>query len=670
VLQAVSRVVRRTTLVGVVALSLQACGGGGGGGGSPNPVIGTSSFKTNENVALTTSLTATDPGNSSVTFAQTSNPTSGTVSGFTSAGAFVYTPNPKFTGSDSFGVTATDANGHATTGTVSITVTVDTPPTANNTIVRVDGSGLASINVLANANDPDKDPLTVSIVTQPPDQSAGVATVNSDGTISLANLSNFKGVTRFTYQVKDPSGKTANATAVIFVGDDPFRAAFVGDSPGNGSNEVYLTDFAADPVVETAATRGNLRLAGFAISDNGSTIVYRTQDTTSAANTSLSLVKTSAPTQATTIALPSGTVPIADANGKDQFVVSPDGQWIAMIAGQGNLNSLYVVNIAQPGTVSQIQPTGSTAAQSPVFSLDSKSIYFLATGSSPGTHLSVYFASLSTPLSSPIASTLISALADTGTQSDGVTAFSVSPDQTRILLQAIRGGKSAVLYVNAANPAVEIPINDNVLGQSVGASTVGLPAGRGGSSTVAKVAYVVEGVSLTHPAGIYVADVSSTPTPLLEVQSSTAQIIGLRPDDGAFLYSDGNGSVAEAVTTSTPGITGVGGGDFGWYDSTGNIVLLHQSSPFPKLSATERGSFGTSNGVGTSSLAVDYNDVSGFDRGVAVIGQGPTSGTAPTEATLQLVNALAPQALFPLASFNSPLALTSYSSKIVAAAAQ
>ena len=647
---------RKGFAVGLV-VCVSACGGGGGGG-SPNPVLGKLSFTTNENVALTTSVTATDPGGGQVTFAQTGNPTSGTVSGFTPAGMFTYTPNANFTGSDSFAIQATDAAGNKTAGSVAITVTVNQPPTATNTILRADGTALAKINVLQNANDPDKDPLTVTILDQPP-VGAGTASVNSDGSVSLAGLSGFKGLTHFTYRVTDPSGAKVDKAAAIFVGTDPFRAAFVGDAAGNGSNEVYLTDFAADPVVMTAATQGNLRLKGFAVSDSGATIVYRTEDTTSPATTSLSFVKTATPTQSTSIPLPAGTVPVLAGTSSDQFVVSPDGQWIAVIAGQGNSDSLYVVNIATPSVVSQIQPAGAAFATLPTFSLDSKNIYFLATSAAGGAHKSLYYASLS----SPAQTTLMSALSDPATTSDDVSNYSVSPDQLRILLQAVRGGKSGVFFVDARHPGAENQINEPVVGQSVGGTTIGLPGGKGGSTTVSRVVYEVQGVSLTHPPGIYVAEVSLTPNPRLAIQNSSALVIGLRPDDAAFLYTDG-AQVSEAVI-DTPGSQSAGGGYGGWYDSTGNIVLLTQHLPYQALASTSRGAFGTTNSVGTTSLAVDYTDVSGFDHGVAIIGQGPTSGTPPTTSQLQIVSALAPRGLLPLASFQSPLQLTSYSSKVV-----
>jgi hypothetical protein len=275
----------------VVAGWIAAVAACGGGGGSPNPVLGTLSFTTNQSVALNGTLTATDPGNSAVTFTRTSEPKSGTAT-VAAGGQFTYTPNPGFFGNDSFGVRASDAAGNITAGTVN--VTQDRAPTATNTILRADGAALAAVKVLQNASDPDNDPLTVTIPDQPP-AGLGLVSVNSDGSLAISGLSAFKGVTHFTYQVTDPAGQTAKASAAVFVGTDPFRASFIGDAPANGSNEVYLTDFAADPVVMTAATKGNLHLKGYAISDNGATIAYRTEDASNSANTSLSFVKTRRP---------------------------------------------------------------------------------------------------------------------------------------------------------------------------------------------------------------------------------------------------------------------------------------------------------------------------------------------------------------------------------------
>jgi Tol biopolymer transport system component len=653
----------REPLNGVIAAMIvfcvAACGGGGGSGNSsPNPLLGTLAFSTNENVALPGHLTVTDPAGGAVTFSQVGNPASGTVTGFTAAGAFVYKPNANFTGSDSFKIEATDASGHTTMGTVSITVTVNQPPAANNTIIRADGTALADINVLGNASDPDKDPLTVTIVDP---ALVGTASVNPNGSVSITALpSGFKGLTRFKYQVTDPSGASAVAWAAVFVGADPFRAAFVVDAAGNGSYEVYLTDFAANPVKLTTATQGNLRLKGFAISDNGAAVVYRTQDTTNAATTSLSFVQTATPTTQA-IPLPGGTVPVTDASGKDQFVVSPDGNWIAMIAGQASISSLYVLNVTNPTVVSQILPTGAVYATHPTFTPDSKNIYFLAAGVANGAGKSLYFAALN----NPSATTLVSAASDPA-KNDDISAYSVSSDQTRIVAQAIRNGGVGLFFIDPAHLQTENQLNEVPgFGRSITTSTVGLLPGNGGSTTLMHVAYDVGDSSNPDSVGIYVADVPPATPPSPQFVAPLEQVIGFSPDDTRLLYTD-TAQVFEIA--SGPGNTGtqLGEGTQAWYDSTGNVVLLQKplASGGSTLAYNTR-PFATPQPVTPSSIAAYDVDVSGFSEGVVILGQASSSGAAPTTTNLQIVNALAPDHPFALMSLESPLQLTSYVSKVV-----
>jgi hypothetical protein len=626
-------------------------------------------FSTNENVALQAALSATDPSGSPVTFAEVSGPKSGTLSGFTPAGQFIYTPNRNFTGNDSFTVTATDAAGHATTGTISITVTVNQPPSATDTVVRADPDASGTSTVKLAATDPDKDPLTVTVT--PNSTLVGTATVNGDGTVSIAGLGGFKGLTRFDYTVTDPSGATATGHAAVFVGADPFRAAFVADAAGNGSYEVYLSNFAGSPTAVTNATQGTLRLKGFAISDNGATVVYRTQDTNNAATTGLTFVETATPATPVAIPLPAGAVPVPDASGKDQFVVSPDGHWIAVIAGQGSTNALYVVNVSQPTVVTPIVPAAAVYATNPTFTVDSKNIYFLATSVPSGASKSLYMAALS----NPAVIVLVSAPSDPA-KSDDVFAYSVALDQSRIAEQANRSGGVGLFFIDPSHLGVEMQINQTLsFGQSIplGSSTIGLAPGLGGSPNLKRVAYRVENPANAPPAdidGVYVAEVSATPNPRSVVRLD--EVIGLRPDDAALLYTD-NAQVFEAVIDSgTPGQQ-LGLGIKGWYDSTGGIVLLQNplslGAPLASgstLSATVRGSFGTTQQVGTSSMAAYYVDVSGFSQAaVAIIGEGPATGAVPTAATLEIVNALAPAAVYRMTPYQSPLALTSYASKVV-----
>jgi hypothetical protein len=643
----------------VIVFCVAACGGGGGGGSSSNPSLGTLVFSTNENVALPGHLTATDPAGGAVTFSQVGNPASGTVTGFTAAGAFVYTPNANFTGSDSFKIEATDAGGHATMGMVSITVTVNQPPVASNTIIRADGTALASINVLANASDPDKDPLSVTIADP---ALVGTASVNPDGSVSITALpSGFKGLTRFKYQVTDPSGASAVAWAAVFIGADPFRAALVADAAGNGSYEVYLADFAANPIKMTTATQGTLRLQGFAISDNGATVVYRTQDTANAATTSLSFVQTATPATQVSITLPGGTVPVTDASGKDQFVVSSDGNWIAMIAGQGTNSSLYILNVTNPTVVSQVQPTGAMYATHPTFTPDSKNIYFLAASVVGGAAKSLYFVALS----SPSATALVSAASDPA-KNDDISAYSVASDQTRIVTQATRNGGVGLFFIDPAHLQTENQLNQVPgFGRSITTSTIGLPPGRGGSTTLTHVAYDVGDSSNPDSVGIYVADIPPATPPSPQFVAQLEQVIGFSPDDTKILYTD-TAQIFEIASGSGNTGTQLGEGTQAWYDSTGNIVLLQKplSAGGSTLAYNTR-PFATPQPVTSSANAAYDVDVSGFSQGVVILGQASSSGAAPTATNLQIVNALAPDHPSALTSLESPLQLTSYVSKVV-----
>jgi hypothetical protein len=656
-------VIRAGARVSVVASLLavvSACGGGGGG--SPNPSLGTLTFTTNENVTLNATLTATDPGGSAVTFATTSNPTSGTLSGLPGTGAFTYTPKANFTGSDSFGITATDAAGHATSGTVKITVTVDQAPTAGNAAIQSnDGK---NVNILQSANDPDKDPLTVTVSSgsQP---NVGTVTVNADNTVTVSGT---KGLVTFGYTVTDPTGKTATANAAVFVGVQPFRAAFVADSSTNGSYEVFLTDFVSSPTQISTATQGTLRLKGFAISDNGSTVVYRTQDINNASTTSLSFVRTATPATQIAVPIPNGLTPVLDGKSKDQFVVSPDGTWIALIAGAGGSNALYLVNTATSVATAVVPSLGSSAAvfaSQPTFTSDSKNVYFLASSQANDANRSLFVVATSN-LATPV---MVSDLSRPFT-SDDISAYSVAPNQSHIVFQGSRGGSVGIYYVDPAHLSQIQQVNAEVANAAITSSTVGLPAGLGGSNTGAKVAYEV-GIPDSAPqsVGIYVAKVPPDSPPAPQFVSSIEQVIGFNPDDTKLLYTDPAGSqVFEIAAAAGNSGQQLGNGNEGWYDSGGNIVLIAKSlsSGGATLSSNTR-PFGSPVQLTANGTAAFDLDVSGVAQAVAIYGQAANTGSAPANVSLQLfdVASINPHPITLKSSAASPVDLTTYASKVV-----
>lgn len=531
-------------------------------------------------------------------------------------------------------------------------------PVATADVMRADGTALDSINVKANDTDANGDTLTVTIEEA---ASIGTATVNTNGTVRITDLpAGFKGVTRFRYRVTDPSAASSSATAAIFVGGEPFRIAFAGDAAGATSTEVYLNDFVSAPKKISAAASGDFRLRGFVASDNGATVVYRRQS--SGNNTSeLIFVRTNAAATQVPVSLPAGAALIQGPAGEDQFQVSADGKWVAIVAGTASANRIHLLDTANPTTLRDVSPTGTATARLPRFAKDSKTLYFLASGSVGGGSKSLY----AVDLANPGTTVPLSNVTAQGNPDD-IVDYAIAADQSRVLLQANRSSRVGLYFINPVDPNhTEFQVSQNLsVGESIVDSTVSLLPGRGGSTQIERVAYTVQGLVAVNT---WVADVSASPTPRLV--ASNARVIGFRPDNDALLYTQG-ALVKEDIIDNGAADETVAAGADGWYDSTGNVVLVKQFLPsggssYPALAVTSRGSFGNTQPIGSAVQASYYINVTGFDRGVAVVGQGAPSGTTPATARLAIVNALAPDKVLLLADFVSPLQLTSDTASVV-----
>jgi hypothetical protein len=110
------------------------------------PVANPQSVTTGMNAPVAVTLTASDPDDTTFTFAITAAPSHGTISGFNAAtGALTYTPATGYTGDDAFSFTASDSANTSAPATVSIMV-LDAPGglvAAAVTSTRVDLSWIA-----------------------------------------------------------------------------------------------------------------------------------------------------------------------------------------------------------------------------------------------------------------------------------------------------------------------------------------------------------------------------------------------------------------------------------------------------------------------------------------------------------------------------------------------
>jgi len=186
------------------------------------PVAASSAADTAEDNAVSGNVFATDVDNATLTYSITGAPSNGTVE-ITNAvtGAYTYTPNPNFNGSDSFIFTASDGT-LTSSAAVSINITpVNDAPVANPG----DASGFEDLPILGNvvASDVDGDTLNYTVVDQPIDAAnplnpAGTVVMNATtGAFTYTPTPDFNGTATFTYRVNDGTVNSNTATVTLTV---------------------------------------------------------------------------------------------------------------------------------------------------------------------------------------------------------------------------------------------------------------------------------------------------------------------------------------------------------------------------------------------------------------------------------------------------------------------
>ncbi|QQS31065.1 MAG: tandem-95 repeat protein [Sphingobacteriales bacterium] len=145
-----------------------------------------------------------DPEGQLLTVTAVTTPTNGTASIVDNQ--VLYTPNPGFTGLDSFLYVICDTGTPVLCDTAMIGVTVGVPPYPNNPPIAVPDEAFTgvntpvTINILGNDFDPDGDPITVSIGSDPAN---GTVILNTDNTATYTPNPGFTGTDYFTYIICD-----------------------------------------------------------------------------------------------------------------------------------------------------------------------------------------------------------------------------------------------------------------------------------------------------------------------------------------------------------------------------------------------------------------------------------------------------------------------------------
>ena len=232
------------------------------------PVVVGESVATDEDVSLAVTLSASDVDGDILTFAITSGPGNGTLSGL--APDLLYTPNPDYFGDDSFTVVANDgtANSDPANVTISIVAVNDAPIGEQMSVVGNEDQTLA-INL--TGLDVDGDPLSFAVLSAPTNGALSGTPPN----LTYTPTQDFNGSDTFAFLANDGSvdSSAANVEITILPVNDAPQANADSVSVDQGSSvAITLAGFDVDGDALTFIT--TKQPSQGALSGSGGNLVY------------------------------------------------------------------------------------------------------------------------------------------------------------------------------------------------------------------------------------------------------------------------------------------------------------------------------------------------------------------------------------------------------------
>ena len=197
-----------------------------------SPVSNDQNLSTPEDTPLNGQVTATDIDGDTLSYAISGQPTNGTVTLNPATGAFVYTPNSNYNGSDSFVVTISDGKGGTTTSRVNIGVTpVNDAPTSSNLNLTTPED--TPVSGAVSASDIDGDTLGFSVSGNPAN---GSVVINAaTGSFTYTPNAGYNGSDSFVVTISDGNGGTTTST--VNIGVTP-----VNDAPVSGDQNLTTNE--------------------------------------------------------------------------------------------------------------------------------------------------------------------------------------------------------------------------------------------------------------------------------------------------------------------------------------------------------------------------------------------------------------------------------------------
>lgn len=190
----------------------------------------------NTPIAIAVLNNDSDPDNDPLTVNILSQPAQGTAAFNAGTGKVDFTPAAA--GTYTFQYEACDPANSCATATVTVVVTsTNQSPTAANDSALTNEDTPVAINVLANDTDPDNDPLSVNILTQP---AHGTAVFNAgSGKVDYTPNAGYYGADSFQYEACDPGNACSQATVNITVNALPIA---VNDSATTTDGQAVTID--------------------------------------------------------------------------------------------------------------------------------------------------------------------------------------------------------------------------------------------------------------------------------------------------------------------------------------------------------------------------------------------------------------------------------------------
>ncbi len=294
-------------------------------------------------------------------------------------GTVTYTPNPDFSGDDSFTYTVTTAAGDTETATAS--VSVDPVEDIAGDEGSTDEDTAAVIDVLANDNF--QEGSAISSVTQGEN---GSVTINEDGTLTYTPNPDYNGPDSFTYTVTNANGDEETATVDFTV--EPV-VDIAPDSAVTDEDTPVDIDVSANDTFEPGAVISEVTQGAngtVTINENGTINYTPNPDYNGDDSFSYTVTTVAGDTETTTVSVTVN--PVDDANDDDETAALPEPEVledevvvIDVLENDDFAGDVTVVDVTQPdgGTVTINPDNTLTFTPDPDFNGDVEFEYTVET---------------------------------------------------------------------------------------------------------------------------------------------------------------------------------------------------------------------------------------------------------------------------------------------------